>query len=249
MQKTRVNLIGKRFGKLVVSKSAGWYSTGETKWLCICDCGAELFAKRKHLNSYRDCCNNCRPKRNSPYEDFSGSKIGMVTVLQRIEDKISKTGNLIIQWMCVCDCGEPIIRTSRLLRRGNCSCEKCRHKVDREKFCKWHEEIPSQYWTSVCRGAYIRKIEIKITQEYAWSIFLGQNRKCALSGVDIVFAKTKKEQISGVTTASLDRIDSKKGYIEGNIQWLHKWVNNIKSDFTQEEFIDLCHKVSSYNKK
>lgn len=48
--------------------------------------------------------------------------------------------------------------------------------------------------------------------------------------------------------ASLDRIDSDKGYIEGNVQWLHKWVNLMKSDFTQDEFLNYCRLIIEHNK-
>jgi hypothetical protein len=49
------------------------------------------------------------------------------------------------------------------------------------------------------------------------------------------------------TTASLDRIDSSKGYIEGNLQWVHKDVNIMKMDLSQVEFIDYCVKVALYS--
>jgi hypothetical protein len=54
---------------------------------------------------------------------------------------------------------------------------------------------------------------------------------------------------SGSTgTASLDRIDSSKGYEEGNIQWVHKHINFMKRTYSQEYFIDMCKKVADNNK-
>lgn len=50
------------------------------------------------------------------------------------------------------------------------------------------------------------------------------------------------------TTISLDRIDSTKGYIEGNVQWVHKSVNIMKSTLTQEQFINFCKLVAENNK-
>jgi hypothetical protein len=43
--------------------------------------------------------------------------------------------------------------------------------------------------------------------------------------------------------ASIDRIDSSKGYIEGNIVWVHKDVNIMKNVFTKEHFLMLCVKI------
>ena len=48
-------------------------------------------------------------------------------------------------------------------------------------------------------------------------------------------------------TASLDRIDSKKGYIEGNIQWVHKDINRMKWAFNEDYFIKLCNNIYQYN--
>jgi hypothetical protein len=45
----------------------------------------------------------------------------------------------------------------------------------------------------------------------------------------------------------LDRIDSSKGYIVGNVQWVHKHVNVMKNIFSQEMFIFICNQVSKNN--
>ena len=47
------------------------------------------------------------------------------------------------------------------------------------------------------------------------------------------------------TTASLDRIDSSKGYVIGNVQWVHKDINIMKNKFDNQYFIDMCKKIAS----
>lgn len=44
-------------------------------------------------------------------------------------------------------------------------------------------------------------------------------------------------------TASIDRIDSSKGYIKGNIQIVHKTLNKMKLNMRDEEFIAICEEV------
>ena len=44
-------------------------------------------------------------------------------------------------------------------------------------------------------------------------------------------------------TASLDRIDSNKGYVTDNIQWVHKDINYMKSDLDEQQFIHYCRLV------
>jgi hypothetical protein len=46
---------------------------------------------------------------------------------------------------------------------------------------------------------------------------------------------------------NIDRIDSNQGYIEGNIQWVHKDVNIMKMKMTDEKFIGWCHIISKFN--
>lgn len=49
-------------------------------------------------------------------------------------------------------------------------------------------------------------------------------------------------------TASLDRIDSSLGYIEGNVQWINKEINYMKMDLPQDKFIEWCEKIYKYKK-
>lgn len=97
-------------------------------------------------------------------------------------------------------------------------------------------------WSTVKRRAKERKVPFNIDIEYAWKLFLEQDRKCALSGLPIEFGIAN--YASSNTTASLDRIDSSKGYTEGNIQWVHKTLNIMKSTLSNGFFINLCHKVA-----
>ena len=76
------------------------------------------------------------------------------------------------------------------------------------------------------------------------SIYLKQNKLCALTGHPINFSRIySKKQI-----ASLDRIDSNKGYIENNVQWVHKDINKLKTDFNSDTFLKLCYMVTDYTR-
>lgn len=117
--------------------------------------------------------------------------------------------------------------------------------IEKQKRQRLYEEITNRYWTSLITQAINRGIEFKITPEYAWNIYIKQNKLCKLSGSEIYFS----DYCGKITqSASLDRIDSKKGYIKNNIQWVHKKVNKIKSNLDEKEFIEWCQKISGYNK-
>lgn len=88
-------------------------------------------------------------------------------------------------------------------------------------------------------NAALRGISWDITYEYLADLLIEQDFKCALTDWDIDAMKVNKN------TASLDRIDSSKGYVEGNVQWVHKMINMSKQQYSQEEFIDICKAVAN----
>jgi len=83
--------------------------------------------------------------------------------------------------------------------------------------------------------------------EYAKKLFEDQNEKCAISGIPIDFALGRRDHSSGETTASLDRIDSSKGYIKGNVQWVHKSINVMKNELKEDIFFEFCLAIVKYN--
>lgn len=90
------------------------------------------------------------------------------------------------------------------------------------------------------------KLTINITSSYIQELFESQNGKCALTGIPLKMATTSH---SGDATASLDRIDSTRGYIKGNVQWVYMKVNFMKQNYSQSDFIELCQRVANHTKK
>ena len=101
-----------------------------------------------------------------------------------------------------------------------------------------YRQISGSYWKRIQKQALDRKLEFNISIEYAWELFEIQNKKCAYTNIDIAFGRTKSGNI-----ASLDRIDSAKGYVEGNVQWVHKDINMMKRNFSETYFVELCETV------
>lgn len=102
--------------------------------------------------------------------------------------------------------------------------------------------INPEYWSWIIKSAKERSLEFNITKEYALNLFFQQNEICKLSGIEIKMCSRYLGR-----TASLDRIDNSKGYIEGNVQWVHKEINRMKGTLSDEEFIEFCTKVAGYN--
>lgn len=109
---------------------------------------------------------------------------------------------------------------------------------------KGTKDIPRSYLCLVHQGALrrSRKIAFSIKIEDLQKQWDQQRGLCAYSGVPLHFGPTRK--VPG--TASLDRIDSAKGYEVGNIQWVHKDVNLAKQSLDEETFLSMVAAIADY---
>lgn len=110
-----------------------------------------------------------------------------------------------------------------------------------------HHTIPSRYFYSLIHSAKIRNIDFFISIDQIWKLFEKQNKKCSISGVDLTFPKYGEK--ANFQTASLDRIDSEKGYTIDNVQWVHKDINTMKWHLKQEKFISWCEIITNYQEE
>jgi len=148
----------------------------------------------------------------------------------------SKSKNGQVYWNCRCKCGKNIeLPTKTITRNERKSCG-CWMKSKEYSQSRWSGfgEIHGKWWGNVKRGASQRGHDFNLSIEDAWRLFEKQDRKCVYSGVTLKFSNSVR--LSKDTTASLDRIDSNKGYTIDNVQWVHKTVNLMKQGVTDQEF-------------
>lgn len=85
-----------------------------------------------------------------------------------------------------------------------------------------------------------RRGHTEIDVEYLLSLWEVQNGNCALTGWPMSMLLG-----NGVipTNVSIDRIDSSRGYVVGNVQLVCRAVNIAKSDLSVDQFFALCAAV------
>lgn len=184
-------------------------------------------------------------------EDIVGNKIGKLTVLRwlRHETKfnVGKKRNAVSKhvYECQCDCGIITeINRPDLISRHTISCGCGKLQQNSANLCwKGCGEISGRLWSSIKSKALLRNLEFSITIEQGWQKFLEQNKKCALSGLELKFSVSEYKKMND-RTASLDRIDSSKGYTINNIQWIDKRINVMKMDMDENEFIQICMQIT-----
>jgi hypothetical protein len=140
-----------------------------------------------------------------------------------------------------CACGkEQRVDRDNILSGRSTGCRKCSSKP-RSSNPSWagYKDIPGLLYGIAMRGAAARHMEFSITIEQLQEQWERQAGLCALTGVQLTMASKSTNR-----TASVDRIDSYRGYVVGNVQFVHKHINKMKNNLDEEYFVEMCKRVS-----
>lgn len=123
----KLNLIGQRFGRLLVIAEAP-NKGNRTQWLCKCDCGQEYIGRTDSLRAGKLTSCGClrtetaRINGKKVMKDLVGQRFGLLTVLSYAGSRRSHSS-----WKCQCECGNIVEVCSMELIRGDtisCGCLK-----------------------------------------------------------------------------------------------------------------------------
>jgi len=220
------SLVGQTFGELTVVRMGE--RTGKRNrvtWVCRCSCGNEVQVTASNLIRAGKFSHTCK---NHAGYGLVGKRFDRLFVLRRSTKRTRYGG---AYWECRCDCGNTAVVLKQALINGSIRSCGCLKKEKETRF----EGISGNYWGSLKASALKRRLEFSISIKQAWDLYNSQKARCALSGVPILFGHNQ--------TASLDRVDSNLGYVLGNVQWLHKDVNRIKSDFSEFDLTQWCARI------
>lgn len=232
--------IGERFrGTRWVVLGGPEKRSGVAMWWCRCDCGTETWVRSGNLiYGFTNGCRKCSKHQcllAKSEESFVGKTIEGCLVLQCLGS--NSHGHKI--YLCQCECGQTFEQRARLLRIGKPSvCVGCKRR--RKLSGVW-----KKIWLNLNYNAVRRGIQVAVSKEHCIKLLESQNFKCALSGIPISIAETIEAHYRGESSASLDRIDSTLGYVPENLQWVHKDVNKMKREFSQDRYIEICKLVAS----
>lgn len=88
-----------------------------------------------------------------------------------------------------------------------------------------------------------------ITFEEIRELWNHQNGRCALSGTKMTHDPTPDlRSAQRRNNVSIDRIDSSKGYVSGNVHLVTSQINLMKLDYSVEEFVDACTAVHEWRR-
>lgn len=188
----------------------------------------------------------CSPKTVYNYLEYYGIPINNMSLSigeqfgwWTVKESLGSTANKTKQLLCECRCGVTKPVPSSRLRSGrskSCGCYRKRKRNHR--------------WTGYCgvTGSMVADIRVRakkknrkfnIDAKFLWELYEQQGHQCSISNLFIVLGHN----------ASVDRIDSCKGYIKDNVQWVHKDINIMKNAFDQEYFILMCGIIADNRKE
>ena len=134
---------------------------------------------------------------------------------------------------------------------NNSNCRSCNRKElnklqdtskNRNSQWKGYNDIPYSWFSRYFERANKSKRKGNITIKDVYNLWIKQDKKCALSGLNIGFYDDNKTH-----TCSIDRIDSSKEYELNNIQLVHKHINLMKNHFNNNYFINICKLIANNN--
>ncbi len=181
--------------------------------------------------------------------DIVGQVFGHLTVEAFQSRERYRTRRYQYTYVCVCSCGNRVeaVRSNLVTKHTtSCGCLK-RRKGKANPTWRGHGDVSGRVWKSILHHAKDRELSVDITITDAWDQYQAQDGRCALTGWLLTLASLKGSESD--RTASLDRIDSSRGYEKGNIQWVHKDVNRSKWDHTPDRFLEICEAVVAQHRQ
>lgn len=188
------------------------------------------------------------PKRHINVHNLVNLRAGRLLVTE-----FSHVANKTSYWICQCDCGKVVcVEHSHLMinsdtkkpRKQSCGCLQI--EVSYNNHYNSYKHVHGLWFNQLKQASKRRKIEWNIMPKDIHDLLIKQDWKCAISGIILSVPLDFKHYKSRKWNASVDRIDSSKGYVIDNIQIVDKRINMMKQQYSQEEFIKLCKTVAEY---
>lgn len=255
----RKDISGQKFGRLVAIDYAETRENASGQktayWNCLCDCGKKCIKSGVILR--QGCCKSCgcieKERQQRTKDKINSGKKRQWTKEQeqilinnyslgydKLGEMVGKSRESV---------GGKIIR----LRKEGKIIDYIRPEISGTKngsnktgsnspLWKGCGALSASEFARIRNNAIIRNHKFELSIEDVWNLYIKQDKKCNYTGLELNWnIGSGNSSINEPGNASLDQIVSGKGYIKGNIQILHKDINKMKHDLTQEEFFEYVN--------
>ena len=131
------------------------------------------------------------------------------------------------------------------------SCNRKKQNKERTDYSIYLDEFSPfrSHFKGIRQRSVEKELEVAIDLRALKIQWDKQNGICPYTGRKMLLAKSTNDvKTATPNTASVDRIDSDKGYTIDNIQWVCLMAQYAKNIFTEQELITFCEDVAN-NKK
>ncbi len=157
---------------------------------------------------------------------------------KQIKSKATKLGLTLLsksERLCI-ECREKF----QFARYAGLRCREC-HLARRKEVRKRPQTLEQWVGFATNTARYRAKGISDLTKQYMLNLWHKQKGRCFYSDIEMRFPKhgTGRHPFS----PSIDRVNSKGDYVQGNVVWA-TWICNAgKNDLSVDDYIDLCQKV------
>jgi hypothetical protein len=245
----RVEMIGRQFGRLTVTKYSHTNGRNLAMWHCSCSCGSpSLVVSGNALRTGNtESCGCLQRERTSEASRLRlrGMRFGRLVV---IEDLPIEPGKKKARWNCRCDCGASTCVTSGDLQSGHTQSCGCLGADATAQFnCRTKRHTPGNSGLNWLFSNYRRKAkergrEFQLTKDDFALLTSQPCYYCDLAPRQEAFGTDgtdEGKQHSKYQYNGLDRFDNNKGYLVDNVVPCCRGCNFAKRDLPADVFIEL----------
>lgn len=251
------DLTGQRFGRLTVIERAEDYISPSgykyVMWRCQCDCGNFVNVRTADLknNCTQSCgCLHKEILSQSKLIDLTGQTFERLTVIKRVDDYISPSGDRRVQWLCKCICGKEVVVTGSNLTKGNSKSCGCYYRELLTKKNTTHNASNTRlYHTWICMKDRCYNPKNKKYKDYG-----GRGITICDEWINSFETFSNWAYDNGYIEnvprgeCTIDRIDVNGNYCEQNCRWVNQKVqSNNKRNNHYITYNGETHTITEWN--
>jgi hypothetical protein len=104
------------------------------------------------------------------------------------------------------------------------------------------------YARTTLNRANARGLPYDLDAEFLMNTFVSQNGLCAISGLPMIHNTRRRKSLEkSPYYASVDRLDSSKGYLKGNVQFVCLAINYMRNTFSVDQTLDFISNLRKRN--
>jgi len=198
-----------------------------------------------------------RPQEGANFVDRTGQRHGKLVVVRRIGSRprqgnragTSKPRSAVVEWLCICDCGNETTATADVLRGGYATSCGCSNREPRPNYRLKNPLPPGR----AARNRVLKQYRGAARHRgLAWELAGEEfdeltSKDCTYCGCPPSTVQRGDGRNSGEFVYNgIDRVDNALGYVIGNVVPCCPVCNHAKKDMSHGEFMAWVTRLTAF---